>query len=208
LADPVGYVVLLGDMINNGIKHGKSNVYKETMSPFEQKLWLTEALRPFTERLLGAVRGNHEERSAREVDDCPMYDVMASLGIPDLYRENAAFLKVNIGQRKMDRQVSYGLFLGHGVSKSKTQNFGYSIDGLDIMITGHTHDPNSTFPAKIVMDMHNETVKTVGFKRIVVPSFDEFGGYVLKGMYMPQDSMVCPKIILDGTKKKVGILWE
>lgn len=207
LADPVGYVVLIGDMIDNGLRNSKTNVYEATMSPWEQKETLAEELRPLKDRILGAIRGNHEERSVRESDDCPMYDVMARLGLEDLYREGAGFVKINLGEKNKERQWSYTLVLAHGASKSKVDKFNYSIDGMDVMISGHTHQPSSNFPAKIVVDNHNEQVRLVGFVNVVVPSFARMGGYALKGMYMPQDSGKFPVLMLSGTEKEVNVLW-
>ena len=207
LADPLGYVPIVGDMFNNGIKASKTNTYREKMMPSEAKQWLVRELRPIRDRIIGANTGNHELRSVNAVDDCPLYDVMCQLEIPELYRENMVFLKINLGKRAVDRQVSYSVVLGHGVSKSKTKKFITVIDGVDVMITGHTHDAESTFPAKIVIDAHNEVVKTVGFKHIIVPSFDLYGGYALRDMYAPLDGTMIPVIHLDGTKKKIEISW-
>lgn len=206
LSDPNGYVVIVGDTINNGIKRSKTNVYAETMRPREQKHWLEKELSGLRHRILGAVRGNHEERSVNETDDCPLYDVMCKLDLEDLYRENMAFLKINLGKRTADRQVSYVIALAHGGNKARY--FGYAVDGMDVLITGHTHQSNSGFPAKIVVDTHNEVIKMVGFTHVVVPSFDTYGGYVLKGMYMPQDSTKIPRIGLNGVKKEVSVLWK
>lgn len=206
--DPKGYVVLVGDMINNAVKSGKSLMYSEKMRPFDQKMMLIEELRPIGDKLLGAVRGNHEKRSVKDVDDCPLYDAMMALGKEHLYRENAVFMKLNVGQRTKEKQVSYTVVLGHGVSSTKTKKFAYAIDGMDLFITGHTHDPQSNFPAKIVIDSHNEVVRTVGFTHIIVPSFDEFGGYVLEGMYMPQDSAKFPVVALNGKIKDLEVTWK
>lgn len=206
--DPFSAVVMVGDMVNNGLKHSKTNSYAEKLRPREQKEWLRKKLEPISDIIIGAVRGNHEERSVNESDDCPLYDVMNKLDIEDLYRENMAFIKVSLGKRNENRQISYGLVLGHGGSSAKTDKFGYAVDGMDIMVTGHIHQPKSTFPAKIVMDMHNETVGLKGYVHIVVPSFEIASGYVLKGMYLPQDSTKIPIIMLSGENKEVNILWQ
>lgn len=204
--DVNGYVVIIGDMIDNGLKNSKTNVYEATMRPRDQKEWLRKALSPIKHKILGACRGNHEIRSTLESDDCPLYDVMSKLDLEDLYRENMAFLKVNLGYRNRDRQFSYTIVLAHGGSKAKTSKFGYAIDGMDILVTGHTHSPESNFPTKVIMDTKNEVVKLQDYAHIVVPSFAEFGGYALRGMYMPQSNKF-PIIRLDGEKKGVEIKW-
>lgn len=205
--DPNGYFVITGDALDTALKGSKTNSYHAKYSPFEAKEWLKRELKEIAHKCLGAVKGNHEERSTDAVDGCPLYDVMAKYDLEDVYRPNMAFMKINLGERRSDRQVSYGIVLGHGASRAKVEKFGYAIDGVDIMITGHTHSPENTFPAKIVMDMQNEVVRVVDFTRLVVPSFQDLGGYTLRGMYAPQSSTKIPIIRLDGKKKGVSITW-
>ena len=208
LNDPNGYVVIIGDLVDNGLKHSKTNSYSATMRPFEQKEWLKKELAPLKDKIIGAVRGNHEKRSINESDDCPLYDVMAKLDLEDLYREHMAFVKVSLGFKNKQRQWSYNLVLHHGGSANKVKNFSYSIDNMDVLITGHTHTPTTNFPSKIVIDPRNETVSMVGYIHVVVPSFQKAGGYTLEGMYLPQqDAGRIPIIKLKGTEKGVDMLW-
>lgn len=209
MEDPVGYIVIIGDMVDNGLKNSKTNSYEARLRPREQKEWLKKELEPLKDKILGACRGNHEERSVNDTDDCPLYDVMAKLDLEDLYRERMAFVKTSLGFKNRTRQWSYNLVLAHGGSQGKVKNFAYSIDGMDVLVTGHTHSPASTFPSKIVIDPRNETVSTVGFAHIVVPSFQKLGGYALSGMYQPQqDASRIPVIQLSGKEKGVSILWK
>lgn len=207
MRDEFGYVVMIGDMLDNGLKCSKTNAFDATMSPFDQKIWLKDQLKPIAGKILGAVPGNHELRSKYVADDCPLYDVMAKLDIEDRYRDNMAFIKVSLGEKNKDRQFSYTMALAHGASRGKTDRFKYAIDGLDVFITGHTHQPESDFPSKIVIDSHNEKVTMQGFKHITVPSFQKFGGYVLRDMYLPQDNRIFPTIRLSGEEKGVEVLW-
>jgi len=204
--DDKGYVVIIGDMVDNGLKNSKTNSYEATMRPREQKEWLKNELEPIKHKILGACRGNHEIRSTLEADDCPLYDVMAKLNLEDLYRENMAFLKINLGERNRDRQFSYTLVLAHGGSRGKVTKFGYSVDGMDVLVTGHTHTPESNFPSKIIIDTKNEIVKMQEYVHVIVPSFATYGGYALRNMYMPQGNKI-PIIKLDGEKKGISLLW-
>lgn len=207
LADPYAKVVLVGDMMDNGLKNSKTNPYEATMRPREQKEWLKRELADIADKIIAATDGNHEKRSINEVDDSPLYDVLCKLDLEDLFRENMAFIKINVGQRNADRQVSYSIALTHGSSKAKTQKFTYAIDGVDIFINGHTHQPNSGFPAKIVMDTKNNVVKLRPYTHLVVPAFTAVGGYSLAGLYLPQDHSAIPMLTLDGNKKEVKTTW-
>lgn len=206
LADPVGYVVIIGDIMDNGLKTSKTNAYEATMRPWEQKEWLKRELMPLKERILGGCRGNHEERTVYTSDGCPMYDVFAKLDIEDLYRENMAFMKVSVGEKNSERQWSYGVVLAHGASKSKTDKFSYAVDGMDVLVTGHTHQPAVYFPSKIYMDLRNNLITEREMMHVVVPSFIKTGGYGLRAMYMPQGKKI-PIITLSGEKKEVTVEW-
>lgn len=206
-ADPNGVVILVGDMMDNGLKNSKTNSYAQTLQPFQQKKLLVELLEPISDKIVLSLQGNHEYRSVYLTDDCPLYDALARLWIEDTYRENFGFLKISLGKKNAERQFTYTLAVAHGKSKNKNEKFAYAIDGMDVFITGHTHQPASSFPAKIVIDPYNEVVKMRGYKHVSVPSFQNFGGYALRDMYMPQDGTVFPVITLNGTKKEVIVKW-
>lgn len=207
LADPNGYVVVVGDMINNGLKTSKTNSYREVMQPFEQREWLIDEMRDLREKVIGAVTGNHELRSVNSVDICPLYDSLLVNGIRDIYRENLNAMKVTFGDKGGGRPVAYIMVLHHGLGGKRAEDFGYQIEGCDVMITGHTHQPKSLFPARLVIDPYNNVVREAPFKHIVVPSFDK-AGYSIAGAYKMQSSNVVPIITLNGKEKKVRITWE
>lgn len=207
-ADPNGYVVMIGDLMDNGLKTSKTNTYEATMRPLEQKHWLRDQLTPIKDRILGVTQGNHEYRSIDSADFCPIYDVMSKLDKEDLYRQNMAFLKISLGEKRKDRQFTYVIVLAHGASKNRVDKFSYAIDGMDVLVTGHTHQGSSNFNSKIIVDPRNNVVSTKGFVHMVVNSFLDLGGYALRGMYYPQDNSKIPVITLNGTKKEVNILWK
>ena len=203
-SDPFGYAVIVGDMMNMGLKNSKSNVYEETLNPMQQKELCYELLKPIKHKILAGCSGNHEQRNVKEVGTNPLYDVFCRLQIEDVYRENACFIKLNLGQRKADRQVSYGLVLTHGSSANKDERWTYSVDNCDLFISGHTHGATHKPLGKIRMDMQNECVRTVGFHNVVVIPFQRYGGYALKGKYLPNHLEQFQKIRLFGDSKRVG----
>ena len=77
---------------------------------------LMRMLKPLRDRILCAVPGNHEGRSGKDADDCPIYDIMCKLDLEDFYRENIAFVKIGIGNPKGDgeRNPTYALAIMHG----------------------------------------------------------------------------------------------
>lgn len=205
--DPYAVIVTIGDLMENATEKSVGSSYEQLIRPRDQKRWLASELKPFKDKIIASIQGNHEARSSKEVDDDMMYDVMAKLDLEHIYRENTGFVKINVGEKSHDRQYSYSFGLFHGASKFKTRVMGYAIDGIDALITGHDHQGQSYFPAKIVVDSKNETVSIKGFIRLVVTPFLKFGGYGAKAMYEPQDHSKIPILRLNGKKKEVMVIW-
>ena len=58
--DPNAAVVIIGDVMNMGLRNSKSNVYEETLSPMEQKELCYELLSPIADKIIAGCSGNHE----------------------------------------------------------------------------------------------------------------------------------------------------
>lgn len=201
--DPFGYVVIIGDMMNMGLRNSKSNVYEETLNPMEQKELCYELLSPIADRILAGCSGNHEHRAVKEVGMNPLYDVFCRMRIEDRYRENVCFLKLTVGKVGANNNT-YGVVLTHGSSKKKDLDWTYAVDGSDVFISGHTHLGTHQPCGKIRMDLSHDTVKTVGYQHIVVLPFQSYGGYAVRGKYMPNHLGQFQRIQFDGSSKRVG----
>ena len=205
--DPNGVAVIVGDMMNMGLKNSKSNIYEELLSPMEQKEVCYELLLPIADKIVAGCPGNHEYRSVREVGTNPMYDVFCRLRIEDRYRENVCFLKLTVGKQGKNPNT-YGVVLTHGSSKNKDEKWTYSVDGCDCFINGHTHEANHKPMGKIRMDLTHNKVKTVGYHNIVVVPFQRYGGYAIRGKYMPNHLGQFQCVTFDGTSKRVGYTYN
>lgn len=209
------YIILCGDLINNATRNSVSNVFDEVMRPREQKRLMTEMLIPLRDRILCAVPGNHEGRSGRDADDDPVYDICAKLDIEDLYRENMAFLKIQIGKLEANgaRNPTYTFAVTHGAgggiltggAVNRAERFGYAIDGADALIVGHTHKPFNTYPGKIKIDANNNRVSVKPFHVVNCSSWLDFAGYAMKHMMLPT-AHVAQKILLSGKSKDMKIV--
>lgn len=212
LQDPDAYIVLAGDLINNATRSSVSNIFDETMRPREQKKLMTEMLTPLRDRILCAVPGNHEGRSGKDADDDPVYDIMCKLDLEELYRENAAFLKIQIGDTSKGKNPTYMMTLVHGSGGgvltggvvNKAERFGYSIDGCDILVLGHSHKPFLTHPGKIKIDPYNNCVSVKPFHVVNCSSWLGWGGYAARKMLLPV-GYVTQKIVLSGIHKDIKI---
>ena len=201
--DPFGYAVIVGDMMNMGLKNSKSNVYEEALSPMEQKELCYELLNPIASKILAGCSGNHEYRSVKECGMNPLYDVFCRMRIEDRYRENACFIKLTVGKQGKNPNT-YGIVLTHGSSKNKDEKWTYGVDGCDCFISGHTHLGTHQPLGKIRMDLTHNKVKTVGYQHIVVMPFQSYGGYAIRGKYMPTEIGQFQRILFDGSSKRVG----
>jgi hypothetical protein len=102
---------------------------------------------------------------------------------------------------------TYGVVLTHGSSKNKDEKWTYSVDGCDCFISGHTHEATHKPLGKIRMDLTHEKVKTVGYQHIVVQPFQSYGGYAIRGKYLPNHLGQFQQIVFDGSSKKVGYTY-
>lgn len=214
LKDPNAYIILAGDLVNNALKTSVSNVYEETMRPREQKRLMVEMLTPLRERILCATSGNHERRSAKDADDDVTYDIMCKLDLESIYRENMAFVRIQIGDNKIDgtRNPTYVLGVTHGSgggmltggSVNRAERFGYIFDGIDSLIVGHTHKPFVTDPVKVKIDPHNNRISFVPFRVVSVSSWLSYGGYAVQKMLLPAAN-TRHIITLKGNKKEIRI---
>lgn len=214
LDNPNAYIVLGGDLINNATRNSVSNIFEETMRPREQKKVMAEMLEPLRDRVLCAVSGNHERRSGKDVDDDPTYDIMCKLDIEHLYRENMAFVKIQVGKKNGDgyKNPTYMLTVTHGAgggmltggSVNRNERFGYVVDGMDCLIVGHTHKPFVTQPSKIKIDPYNNKVDIKPFKVVSSSSWLNYGGYAAQKMLLP--SSHAPQVItLCGKRKDIKV---
>lgn len=205
--DPFGYVVIIGDMMNMGLKNSRSNVYEEALTPMEQKELMYELLNPIADKILAGCPGNHEYRTVREVGTNPMYDVFCRMRIENRYRENVCFLKLTVGKCGKNPNT-YGVVLTHGSSKNKDLSWTYAVDGADVFISGHTHLGTHQPCGKIKMDLTHEKVKPIGYQHIVVIPFQEYGGYAIRGKYLPNSLGQFQCVQFDSSQKRVGYSYS
>lgn len=217
---PNVYLTLGGDLLNNGLKNSLTNVYRERYMPGEAKRLMAQMLEPVRDRILCAVSGNHERRTLKEVDCDITYDIMSKLDLEHLYRENIAFVKIQMGQPENENGVktsgtqrpTYTLVVTHGAgggvltgsAVNRNERFGYIIDGMDALIVGHTHKPFTTQPGKIKIDTRNNKVSIAPFKVISTTSWIDYQGYPVQKMLLPTTHCL-HTLTLSGDHKEIVV---
>lgn len=211
-------IILVGDLMNNATRCSVSNIFEETLRPREQKKRMVEYLEPIRNHILCAVSGNHERRSGKDADNDPMYDIMSKLDLEDYYRQNAAFMKIQLGERSNAPNKGNGTYtflVCHGAgggfytgaAVNRNERFGNVVEGLDCLIVGHTHKGTVTRPSKIVIDTYNNKVSMKHYTVVSSVSWLNYGGYAMQKMLLPSDVAKPQQILLDAKKKNIEVRW-
>jgi hypothetical protein len=114
---PNCYIVLIGDILNNATKNSVSDVYAEKLSPSASKKYAIELLTPIKHKILGAVSGNHEHRTKKDVDIDLMEDIAEKLDID--YAAEGLLLNIRIGNNGPGK-FNYFMYCTHGAGGGST----------------------------------------------------------------------------------------
>ena len=209
--EPNSYVTLQGDLIDNGTRNSVTNIFRATMPPSQQKREMAKALEPIRDKILCVLPGNHCRRSGKDADDDPMYDIAAKLDLEDRYRESIAFVRIALGKRTAGKvrdckpHVYYlaclhgaggGGLPGAGVNRN--DRFLQTMDGVDILITAHTHKPYALRGSKIVLDMQNRRATFRPTLHMVAGPWLAYYGYAIDKMLAPAAMPGANKLLLHG----------
>lgn len=217
LKDPDLYLILAGDLINNNTRFSVGSPWDDVVRPRDQKRHMVEMLTPLKYRILCGVPGNHERRSMKDADDDPTYDIMTKLDLEDVYRPNAAFMKIQLGKRyeKSNRaNATYTFAVTHGCGGGQTgaainrnERWGANIDNLDCVVTGHTHKGAVSKPMKMVFDPHNDKILFKQFVSIVCVPWQEYVDFPLQKMMNPSTVAEPQFLYLSDKEKHIEVRW-
>lgn len=219
LKDPNLYLVIAGDLINNNLRSSVGSPWDDVVRPREQKAHMVEMLKELAEagRILCALEGNHERRSQKDSDDFVMYDIMTKLDLEDVYRPNAAFMKLQLGKRygkSTKANATYTFAVTHGCGGGQTgaavnrnERWGANIDGIDCVISGHTHKGAVSKPMKMVFDPHNDKILFKQFVSVVCVPWQEYVDFPLQKMMNPSTVAEPQFLYLSDKEKNIEVRW-
>ena len=218
LEDKNLYLILGGDLINNNTRSSVGSPWDDTIRPREQKRQMVEMLEPIKDRILCCVSGNHERRSLKDADDDPTYDIMTKLDIEDIYRQNAAFMKLQLGQhgnQSNKAEATYTFAVTHGggggiytgSTVNRNERWGNVIDGVDCVIVGHTHKGTVSRPSKIVFDAYNNKVSMKEYVVISCVAWQNYAEYPLQKMLLPSVTGKPQILHLSDKNKNIEVRW-
>lgn len=203
------YIVLCGDLISNGIKDSLTNVYDEVIPPQSQVDLAVELLRPISGKILGCVSGNHERRSKKHVDINPMGYICSLLRIPEIYRENMAFVRINLVRGKT--KDHYALLLVHGKTLNKQKQLSYAIEGVDAIVGAHLHQGQVQKNARLVLSQSNVvTIRPI--VNLTATSWLQYGGYAARSLLLPSATSDPQALQLEftgsnKTRGQIRVVW-
>jgi len=137
--DPIGYVIIPGDLIENAVQGGKSAVFSQTMSPQRQKETAMNWLKKLADegRILFGCSANHEERTIRITGSDVMYDMMNGLGLLDRYNFTEGYITIEVPGKRHEIYCTHNF----GKAETKLKNKARCFMNVDLVISGHIHDP-------------------------------------------------------------------
>lgn len=211
LAKKNRYVIVNGDIINNAVRRGVSDIYAEEMNPNEQIDVTVALLTPIKDRILCITEGNHENRTYKNDGILIMYQVAQRLGMADKYSAGAYLLFVKFGKSlgRNDRKMPYAIYGKHGngggrkvgAKAIRLIEMSEVIDA-DVFLVSHTHTPMVLRKKFFRVNYRNERVSELDQLFVNTNAFLNYGGYGEDKGFSPTSTKY-PKIILDGYERKV-----
>lgn len=182
------YAVMLGDLIDNGLKGSKTNVYGQKMSPDDQLDAIGELLEPYKNRILCFVDGNHEKRTKLDVDIDLTRALARNLGLKHKYSDIMQYLKISVGKRKNGhvKMPVYSMCCHHGALGNKLTLNNYAVNcGADVFVSGHTHRPGVEPLDRYDLDMNKGYATLKPVYVVTATSWLRYGGYGAEKMFKP-----------------------
>lgn len=214
--DPDCYVILAGDLINNGTKNSVTGPYDEEMPPMEQLKLAINILEPIKDKIICICTGNHEERTFRESGQDLTWVIAKQFGLEDAYDSVGVvavlrygkFSSSGYGGNGHDRKTCVSIYVSHGSGGGRTigakanalQRRG-DIVNADIIVQGHTHTPMTYKEDYFFLDTNNAVLKRKERIFINTGAWLDYEPYAEKIGLRPSNCSI-PTIYLNGSGKK------
>lgn len=200
------FVIFAGDQMEYATPRSKSSVFESNLHPREQKEWWINHLKPYADKVLCIIDGNHEFRAARDCDYFALYDIALALGIENRYRSEGAFVDIGVGRVSRGGRIGYPwryvIRVNHKAQNLVNYGTADGFEGIDLFVSGHTHKPQDRPLGKLCYDLNHKYVTEKTVENIVCGHFLAFGGYGERGGYRPTSQKMY-MVELDGTQKDI-----
>lgn len=212
-------VILLGDILDNAIVGGKSDVYTQVLTPSQQLQLASQLLSPIKDKIVTVTSGNHENRTTKQVG----FDLSEALAVElvgrdkanEIYSQNPFLLFVEFGKNngRDNRKTIYSIYGRHGMAGGSTvgakanqlSKTGEMIPNVDLVLHAHTHLPLIYKDTSSNVDYRNKKINTKVRTFVNSNAFLDQGSYA-EGMALKPSAIVYPKIILNGDHREVTVV--
>lgn len=185
--------LFMGDMMENALINSKGDPYECAEGPQEQLDYLICKFRPISDRIIGVIRGNHENRTRRAVGIDPGKMLAYALDVPYLGIEG--IIKVKFGQDTWTGAPQiYLIYAHHGVGGGRTMGakanalsrMTHRVEGCDVYMMAHTHQMMA-YPEGVYMPIGPTYQRARLCQRLMVMCGSFLGGaeYAAEKMYQP-----------------------
>lgn len=203
-------IVLVGDIFNGATRDSKTAPFDQPDSEFEEVL---ELFRPYKDKIVTAIDGNHEAR----LEDFANFSIMnafcMNLGIPYSHLSVAINFKVN--KRSDDKRFrqSYVGYFHHTTGGGKTMGSKLNrveemtklLSNADFYVGAHHH---GLISSPIVSNEFNRRTNKIEQKRqqlIGSGGYLEWNESYAERMMLRPIKIGSPRIRLDGNKKDIHV---
>jgi len=193
------YFIYMGDMMECGInlKYGIPQFEEQILTVEEQYEVLVKTFKPFAEKNLIFLMGNHEFRAMRYAG----IDIAKHLAndIGAIYAGYGTIFQLGFNDK-----VNYNIVVHHGNSMSQYPQYELNkldkvFTGYDLMAVGHIHQLFHDMPQSLRLDKDGE-IDAHTRHRIRTGSFVKYPPYAFRKTY-PVTKNGCPVVYL-GTEEK------
>jgi hypothetical protein len=175
-----------GDLLENALDDGRGMAYSQEIPPDQQITEIRKLLAPIAHKILFALPGNHEHRTAKRAGIDPIKIVAQSLDIP--YFSGPVYCSI------MGMGHKWRMYAFHGACSGQTKGGKANAAGrpkmftdfVNFIVSGHTHDPIVNSETCIVEDpaLCRLTYRTQWV--VVAPSFMRWeNSYAYEAGYPP-----------------------
>jgi len=197
--DPLARVIYMGDAGECVTKASKGNIYEQLLNPGDQLRVAAELMKPFTDKILFGIRGNHGNRIDKETG--VGWDEFLCSRVGFDYKGVGAFGNIVLKPSR-DVLVPVSLYTHHGsagaITPAGKMAAGHKPEQLvlaDVALTAHTHACGECWPAKHLAYVDPvEGIKWRMMRMFVCGSaYDSRSGYAEEKQYpvlLPQHIVV------------------
>lgn len=209
------YIFLMGDILNVASRSSKTNPFESTSGDDEYAKSVA-LFKPYADRILGAISGNHEARMVREFGFNPLQPFCNELGVK--FCGWSAAIRVRVGKRDRQakgkgveyRQIYWGYAhhgtggggtLGNAINKKvKLQEI---VHGMDWYMAGHDHQLIAG--TRNILLPKRDKIEHQRVHYIDTGSFLDWDGSYAEEAAMPIGKQGAPRLRFDGKQHDLHV---